>query len=187
MNNQMEFKKTSFEDVYVINFSRNEDNRGTFTRMYCKQEFEKIGFDKEFVQINFSSNLAKGTLRGLHYQKMPYTESKLIRCIQGKIFDVVVDIRKDSKTFLKYFGVELSKEKMNAIFIPEGFAHGYQTLEDNSSLIYHHSQYYMPESDGGIRYNDPFLNIEWPLPAINLSDKDKAYHLIDNTFKPIKT
>jgi dTDP-4-dehydrorhamnose 3,5-epimerase len=182
----MKFQETVLDGVFVIDFLKNEDNRGSFTRTFCKKEFATIGFSKEFVQINHSFNTTKGTLRGLHFQKMPFTESKLIRCIHGKVFDIVVDIRENSRTFLKYFGVELSLEKMNAIFIPEGFAHGYQTLEDNSALIYHHSQFYAPEFDGGIRFNDPILNINWPMPAINLSDKDKNYSFIDNNFKPIK-
>lgn len=181
----MQFIETPLPGLYIINYTKLEDERGFFVRTFCKKEFSQIGFNKELVQLNHSFNIKQGTVRGLHYQKMPFTESKLIRCIQGKVFDVAVDIRQNSSTYLQYFSIELGSDNMNAIFIPNGFAHGFQTLEENTSLIYHHSEYYTPEADAGIRYDDPGINIKWPLPVVNLSKKDKQYPFLDEKFKAI--
>ena len=144
-----------------------------------------MGFKGEFVQFNHSFNKCKGTIRGMHFQNAPYSETKLIRCIQGAVYDVAVDCRKGSPTFLQYFGIELTAENMISILIPEGFAHGLQTLNDDSTLIYHHTQYSTPGADSGICFNDPALAINWQLPAVMVSDKDKSYNLIDNNFKGI--
>jgi len=181
----MKFIETPLKGLYLIAPKKIEDERGFFARTFCKREFGEIGFDREFVQFNHSFNLKKGTTRGMHYQKKPFSETKLIRCLQGKVFDVAVDIRQGSSTFLQYFGVELSQDNMLSMFIPEGFAHGFQTLEDNSSLIYHHSEYYTPEADAGIRHNDEALNIIWPLSTVILSEKDKYYPLLTENFKGI--
>jgi len=178
----MKFIETPLKGLYVIEPRKIEDERGLFTRTFCKREFAEIGFEKEFVQYNHSFNLKKGTTRGMHYQYKPFSETKLIRCVQGKVFDVAVDIRQGSSTFLQYFGVELSQDNMVSMFIPEGFAHGFQTLEDNSSLIYHHSEYYTLEADAGIRHNDEALNIIWPLSTVILSEKDKYYPLLTENF-----
>lgn len=151
---------------------------GVFARTFCKEQFLKIDFDKEFVQFNHSFNKFKGTVRGMHFQNAPFAETKLIRCVKGSVYDVVVDLRKDSPTFLKTFEVELSDVNMLGILIPEGFAHGFQALEDNTSLIYHHTNYYTPNSEGGLRYDDPKLNLKWPLPPLNISSKDLSYNLI---------
>ena len=153
----MRFIKTPLHGLYVIGHKKLTDERGLFARTFCKQEFSQIGFTKELVQFNHSFNIKKGTIRGMHYQRHPFPESKLIRCVQGRVFDVAIDIRKNSPTFLGHFGIELSEENMFSIFIPEGFAHGFQTLEPNTSLIYHHSEYYTPQADAGIRYDDPVL------------------------------
>ena len=182
----MQFIETPLPGLYLINYTKFEDERGFFARTFCKKEFSQIGFDKDLVQLNHSFNIKKGTLRGLHYQKLPFSESKLIRCIQGRVFDVAVDIRQHSPTYLQYFSIELSADNMSAIFIPNGFAHGFQTLEENSSLIYHHSEYYTPEADAGLRYNDPGINIKWPLPIVNLSVKDQQYPFLDVNFKAIE-
>ena len=123
--------------------------------------------------------------RRWHFQQAPYGETKLIRCIQGSVYDVSVDIREGSPTFLKHFGVELSAENMISLLIPEGFAHGFQTLEDNTTLIYHHTQYYTPDVDAGLRFDDPALNIKWALPPVMVSEKDRSYKPIDNNFKGI--
>lgn len=181
----MKFIETPLRDLYVINPSVIEDDRGFFFRSYCKEEFAAIQFQQDFVQFNHSFNKNKGTLRGMHFQKMPYTEAKLIRCVQGSVYDVAVDLRKDSSTFLQHFGVILSAENKSSILIPMGFAHGFQTLEDSSALIYHHTEYYTPVADSGLRYDDERLNINWPLPTVNLSQKDKLYPLIDNNFEGI--
>lgn len=181
----MELIRTNIQGVYIIKVKKLVDDRGLFARTYCKKEFESIGFNKEFVQFNHSFNTHKGTLRGMHFQNIPYDETKLIRCVQGAVLDVAVDIRQGSPTFLQHVSIELSADNMTSILIPEGVAHGFQTLEDNSSLIYHHTQFYEAGADGGILYNDPVLNINWPLPPMQVSIKDKQYNLIDDNFKGI--
>jgi len=179
----MIFKETPLKGAFEITLEPFSDERGLFARTFCKKEFSNIGFDAEFVQFNFSKNAYKGTIRGLHYQAPPFTETKLIRCIRGKVYDIMVDLRIDSPSYMNYFGVELSEENMKMVLIPDGFAHGFQTLEDNSQLIYHHTAFYTPGYERGIRYNDPELNIQWPLPVSIISEKDKNYPLISKTFK----
>ena len=181
----MDFIHAYIEGLYVVHPKKLEDERGLFARTFCKNEFSQIGFDKEFVQFNHSLNKKKGTIRGMHFQNAPYGETKLIRCVHGCVYDVAVDVRTKSPTFLQHFGVELSAENMISILIPPGFAHGFQALEDNSSLIYHHTQYYTPEAEVGICYNDPALNIHWKLPAEMVSEKDCSYKLIDKNFKGV--
>jgi len=179
------FTATEISGVYLIDLELKEDNRGGFARTFCQKEFEQINFTKTFVQINHSYNLQKGTLRGMHYQMHPYQESKLIRCISGSIIDVAVDIRKDSPTFLQHIKVELSANNRTMILIPEGCAHGFQTLHDNTELIYHHTSYFNPITDNGLNYSDPLLNIEWDLPISNISEKDKTYSLLTKKYKGI--
>jgi dTDP-4-dehydrorhamnose 3,5-epimerase len=174
----MIFQETPLKDLYIIELCSQKDERGYFARSFCKSEFMSIGFDKEFVQFNHSYNRIKGTIRGLHFQTPPFEETKLIRCVQGSVYDVAVDLRADSPTYLQFFGIELSDKNLISILIPEGFAHGFQTLEDHTSLIYHHTSFYTPNSESGIRYNDPSLNINWPLPAENISVKDLSYSTI---------
>lgn len=181
----MKFFETPLSGAYIIELEPFQDSRGLFARTYCKREFKEIGHDREFVQFNHSANTNKGTLRGMHYQVPPSAEIKLIRCIRGVVYDVIIDVRYGSSTFLKYYGVELSEENMKMIYIPEGFAHGFQTLEDNTKMIYHHTQYYTPENEKAIRFNDPLINISWPLEPVNLTEKDKTHPLIDNNFKGI--
>ena len=176
----MEFIETPLNGLWVIKHKRVEDNRGAFARTFCKKKFGQIDFDKQFVQFNTSLNFSKGTIRGMHYQVAPYCEIKLIRCVQGKVWDVAVDLRKFSETYLNHFAVELSAENMTSILIPEGFAHGFQTLEDNTALIYHHTEFYTPNADAGLRYNDPKLAIAWKLPVSVISEKDSSYQLINN-------
>ena len=182
------FIETNLEGLWVIEPKPFKDNRGSFFRVFCKETYKKINFEGDFVQINHSINAKKGTIRGLHFQNPPFSETKLVRCINGKVLDVVVDIRKDSSTFLKHFSIELSKENQKSLFIPQGFAHGFQTLEDDSELIYHHSNYYTPNSEGGIRYDDPMLNIDWKLASssLHMSERDQSYNWLDKTFKGIK-
>jgi len=179
----MDFIPTPINGLYVVSVKKLVDERGIFARTYCKTDFKKIGFDKEFVQFNHSFNKSIGTIRGMHFQKIPFAETKLIRCVQGAVYDVAVDIRKDSSTFLQAFGIELNEDNMLSILIPEGFAHGFQTLQDNTALIYHHTAFYTPGADFGFRFNDTALNIKWQMPAVNVSDKDKSYDLIDKNFK----
>lgn len=181
----MEFVKTDLEGLYIIKPKLFEDERGLFTRTYCKNEFQEVGLKTDFVQFNHSFNKKRGTVRGMHYQMPPYSEVKLIRCVQGRVIDVAVDIRKSSPTFLKSVAVELSAENMFSILIPTGFAHGFQTLEDNTSLIYHHTEFFQADANAGLRPNDPELSIQWPLPFVNVSEKDKTQKLINQDFKGI--
>ncbi len=181
----MKFIKTAFKDLYIIKVLPHHDERGLFFRTYCKKEFAKIGHTKEFVQINHSKNKYKYTFRGLHYQIPPYKEVKVVRCIRGKVIDIIVDLRKDSETFLRDFQIELSEDNETMLYIPEGFAHGFITLKDNTQLIYYHSSYYVPNSEGGININDPILNIKLSrIPQI-LSEKDKNMPFISSLFNGI--
>ncbi|MDX2172127.1 MAG: dTDP-4-dehydrorhamnose 3,5-epimerase [Bacteroidota bacterium] len=179
----MIFEETKLKGAYVISLQLLTDNRGGFARTFCKNEFAKIGHTKDLVQLNHSYNTHKGTIRGMHFQLPPYQEIKLIRCIRGSVLDVIVDLRKESPTFLQHISVELSAENKKMIYVPENFAHGFQTLEDHCELIYHHTEFYTPQADSGIRFDDPTLKIDWPLPPAMVSDKDKNYKLIDNHFK----
>lgn len=182
----MIFHATNLEGAFVIEPEPSRDRRGLFARTFCRREFAAIGHDKEFVQFNHSLNRKPGTVRGLHYQKPPHAEIKLIRCVRGAVFDVIVDIRRDSRTFLQYTSVELTERNMKMIYVPEGFAHGFQTLAPATELIYHHTAYYAPGSEGGIRYDDPLLGIPWPLPVAELSEKDQGYPHLDSGFSGVR-
>jgi len=179
----MKFTETPLKSSYVIDLEPFQDERGWFARTYCKKEFETIGHNKEWVQLNHSFTRKKGTIRGMHYQLPPYSEIKLVRCVSGAIYDVIIDLRKGSSSFLDFFGIELSSANRKMLYIPEGFAHGFQTLTDNCELIYHHSQFYLPGVEGGIKYNDPGLNIEWPLAVKSISSRDISHPLLDDQFK----
>ncbi len=181
----MKFSETRLKGAYVITPEPFVDDRGSFARVFCKNEFSAIGHKGDFVQINHSVNKLKGTFRGIHYQLPPFGEIKLIRCISGKVYDIIVDIRKGSPTFLKSFAVEISAENMKMMYVPEGFAHGFITLEDNSQVIYHHTTYYEPGHEAGLRYNDPALQLELPIGPSIMTEKDKNHPLIDNSFKGI--
>ena len=181
----MKFVKTPLAGVYIIELEPFCDERGLFARTFCQKEFEAIGFHKPIVQINCSLTKEKGAIRGMHYQIPPVCETKIIRCIHGKVFDVMVDLRAGSATFLQWHGVELSKDNMRMVFIPEGFAHGFQSLSDNAELVYHHSAFYTSASERGLRPDDPALLIKWPLPLGVTSAKDQRYSLIDRGFQGV--
>jgi dTDP-4-dehydrorhamnose 3,5-epimerase len=182
----MTFTETALKGSYIISLMPFSDERGWFARTYCKKEFAAIGHDNEWVQMNHSFTAEKGTVRGMHFQHPPFSEIKMVRCIVGAVLDVIVDIRKDSPTFLRHVDVELSATNKQMIYIPAGFAHGFQTLADNTELIYHHSEYYQPGIEGGLRHNDKALNIQWPLQVINVSERDNNHPLIaDEQFKGI--
>jgi dTDP-4-dehydrorhamnose 3,5-epimerase len=181
----MHFHETGLAGAYIIDLEPFQDERGLFARTFCKREFEQIGHHKEFVQFNHSHSSTAGTLRGLHFQHPPFSEIKLIRCIKGAVWDVIVDIRQDSPTFLEHIGVELSESNMRMIYVPAGFAHGFQTLEDHTELIYHHTAYYAPEAEGGLYYKDLRLGIQWPLEPTVLSDKDQKHASMTNSFNGI--
>jgi dTDP-4-dehydrorhamnose 3,5-epimerase len=181
----MIFEETPLKGAFKIKLEPYSDDRGLFARTFCKNEFQKINHVKEFVQFNHSITKSRGTLRGMHYQLPPFTEIKLIRCVRGSVYDVIIDIREGSPTFLNYFALELSESNMLSIYVPEGFAHGFQTLEDNAQLIYHHTAYYVAGKEGGIRYNDPRVNINWPIPISMITQKDANYSLLNDNFKGI--
>lgn len=181
----MIFQPIKLDGAYLVELTPFGDSRGWFARTFCKHEFEKIGHTKEWLQLNQSFTNQQGAIRGMHYQLPPFSEIKLVRCIAGAVFDVLIDLRKDSATFLQWFGTELSAENKKMMYIPEGFAHGFQTLSDNCGLIYHHTAFYTPGAEGGIRYNDPAVNIQWPLEVIEISERDQQHPLIDSTFKAI--
>jgi dTDP-4-dehydrorhamnose 3,5-epimerase len=181
----MIFTPTPLAGCYTIGLTPYSDHRGWFARTFCKKEFEQIGHQAEWVQMNHSFTAQQGALRGLHYQVPPHGEIKLVRCIAGAVFDVVVDIRKGSPTFLQWFGTELTAQNKQMLYIPQGFAHGFQTLAPNSELIYHHSAFYTTGAEGGLYYQDAALNIAWPLPVTDISDRDRNHPILDTHFKGI--
>ncbi len=171
----MIFKETKLKGAYIIELQKLTDERGFFGRSWCKKEFEAHGLNANVVQANVSYSKTKGTIRGMHYQVAPYSETKSIRCFSGSIYDVIIDIRPDSPTYKQWIGVELSAENGLMLFVPEGFAHGFITLEDHSSVNYLVTAYYTPGAEGGIRYNDPAFNIEWPIDPTVVSEKDRNH------------
>ncbi len=179
----MKFFPTPLQDAYLIELTPFKDDRGSFARTFCMKEFAQIGHTKPFMQINHSINTHKGTVRGMHFQRQPHREIKLVRCIKGKVYDVIIDLRKNSPTFLQHFGVELSKDNDLMLYVPEGFAHGFQSLEDHSELLYNSTEYYTPTSEGGVRFDDPLFGIQWKLPPVNVSPKDQIHPLLDNHFE----
>jgi dTDP-4-dehydrorhamnose 3,5-epimerase len=168
----MIFNKVQLSGVFLIELERIEDNRGFFARSWCKQEFGERGLRIEFVQCNISFNRKRGTLRGMHYQSAPSEEVKLVRCTKGSIYDVIIDLRRDSRTFLKWFSIELTEENRKMLYIPEGFAHGFLTLKDNTEVFYQMSEFYAPEHAKGVRWNDPAFKIKWPIDVKVISEKD---------------
>lgn len=181
----MTFTPTPLDGSYIITLDPVEDERGWFARYFCKNEFDKIGHKDEWLQMNHSFSANKGTLRGMHFQVTPYREIKLVRCIRGSVYDVIIDLRKGSPTFLKWFSLQLSASNKTMIYIPAGFAHGFQCLEDECELLYHHTAFYQPGSESGLRYDDPAIGIEWPLPVTVLSARDTSHSLVTNDFKGI--
>ena len=219
----MIFTETKLKGAYIIDIEKLEDERGFFARSFCQKEFESHGLNPRLVQCNISFNLKKGTLRGIHYQVAPHEEAKLVRCVRGSIYDVIIDIRPDSETYCQWIGVELgifslqltahssqsvssschlpspifspssNRSELTAhclpglanssqltaqyrmLYIPEGFAHGYLTLEDDTEIFYQMSQFYAPESARGVRWNDPAFNIQWPIEVQVISERDKTY------------
>jgi len=171
----MIFKELSIGGAFLIELELLNDERGFFARSFCQQEFEEHGLNPCIAQCNVSFNRLKGTLRGLHYQAKPYEEAKLVRCIRGSIYDVVLDLRPASASYLKWLALELSSNKYQMLYIPPGCAHGFQTLEDNCEVFYQMSEFYHPEAARGCRWNDPRFNIKWPI--INPIFKDQAFDL----------
>ncbi len=175
----MRFQETPLAGAYTIEPEIFEDGRGGFMRTFCREEFGQAGLPTEFVQCNLSYNRHKGGLRGLHYQRAPHEEGKLVRCCAGAVFDVIVDIRPGSASYCRWFGVELSRENRRSLYVPPGFAHGFQTLEEESEVFYQMTGFYRPESGAGLRWDDPAFGIRWPLPNPTLSRRDATYPYLE--------
>jgi dTDP-4-dehydrorhamnose 3,5-epimerase len=173
------FKETILPGAYVIEPEKINDDRGYFARIWCDRELKQHGLKSDMAQSNVGFSHQKGTLRGLHFQKVPYAEVKIIRCTRGAIFDVIIDLRPESPTYKRWFGVELSDENSLVIYVPEGFAHGYMTLTDNTEMNYHTSEFYRAEAAFGVRYDDPAFDIRWPLAATVVSEQDRKWPLIE--------
>ena len=172
----MKFQETRLKGAFVVEIERREDFRGSFGRTWCEEEFRSHGLNTSMVQGNTAYSKTRGTLRGLHLQKAPHEEAKLIRCIRGSIYDVILDLRPNSPTFKDWLSLEMNEKSNFMFFVPEGFAHGYQTLSDDAEVFYLVSQFYVPECEVGVRYDDPAFQIRWPLrDDIIISDKDKSW------------
>jgi dTDP-4-dehydrorhamnose 3,5-epimerase len=176
----LKFIETPLAGLYVVEIEPLNDDRGFFARSFCARDFQAQGLEATVAQCNISFNEKAGTLRGLHFQASPREEAKLVRCTRGAIYDVAVDIRPNSRTYLKWYAVELTSENRRMLFIPHGFAHGFQTLVDKSEVFYVMFEFYYPESARGLRWDDPMLGISWPIASQIISDKDRAYPLIDD-------
>jgi dTDP-4-dehydrorhamnose 3,5-epimerase len=171
----MKFTETKLKGAFLVEIEKLTDDRGFFGRSWCRKEFDDHGLNSRLVQANVSFNRKKGTLRGMHYQIAPFQESKLIRCTRGAIFDVIIDLRLDSPTYKQWTGVELTADNYTMFFVPEDFAHGFQTLTDESEITYQVTQFYTPGSERGIRFDDTAFGIQWPLDVTVISDKDRTW------------
>jgi len=169
------FTETKLPGTFVIEPEMHEDDRGFFARTFCRREFEARGLNPQVVQCNVSFNKRKGSLRGMHFQASPYSEAKLVRCTAGSIYDVIIDLRPSSSAFRKHFGIELSARNRKMLYIPEEFAHGFQTLEDDTEVFYQMSQYYSPEHSRGVRWDDPAFGISWPPGERIIIERDRTY------------
>jgi dTDP-4-dehydrorhamnose 3,5-epimerase len=183
---QLKVLQRYFKDAFVIELEPFVDYRGMFARIFCQNEMEQIGVRKSIKQINHSLTLKKGAVRGMHFQFPPKSEIKIVRCLQGSVFDVMIDLRSGSDTFLGWHGEILSVKNQRMTVIPEGFAHGFQTLEENSELLYLHTEFYSPKHESGIRFDDSMINISWPLEVTDVSEKDRKYPLLAEDFKGIQ-
>jgi len=171
----MRFLETKFKGAYIIDLDRIEDERGFFARSFCQKEFVQNRLESNIAQCNISFNKRKGTIRGMHFQREPKGEPRLVRCTRGKIYDVIIDLRRDSQTYCEWEAVELTAANRRALYVPKGLAHGFQTLEDNTEVFYIMCEFYYPEYSSGIRWNDPAFSIKWPLPPATISEKDSVY------------
>ena len=182
----MIFEETKLAGAFIIDVKRLGDNRGFFGRAFCQNEFEEHGLKPAIAQANVAYNKSKGTLRGMHFQFPPKAETKLVRCTRGAIVDIIVDLRPESPTFLEHIAVELNEDNRRALYVPERFAHGYQVLADDTETSYMVGEFYSPEDEGGLMYNDPRLGLEWPLPVEEISEKDGKWQLIDEAEDELK-
>jgi dTDP-4-dehydrorhamnose 3,5-epimerase len=175
----MLFTETKLKGAFIIDIAPRQDERGFFARSWCADEFEKHGLNPRLAQCNISFNKKRGTLRGMHYQAEPFPEAKLVRCTLGAMYDVMIDLRQNSPTFKQWLAVELTAQNRRALYIPEGFAHGFQTLADNTEVFYQMSEFYHPECARGVRWDDPAFGVEWALPITMASPQDSAYLRMD--------
>jgi dTDP-4-dehydrorhamnose 3,5-epimerase len=182
----VKFIATPLEGAYVIELERVEDTRGFFARAFCQKEFEAKGLKPNIAQANLASNRRKGTIRGMHFQYPPAAEAKLVRCTRGAILDIIVDLRPESDTYLRHFSVELSEANYRAIYVPERFAHGYQTLSDDTDTSYQVSEFYTPSVESGLMFNDSRLGLEWPMLPTAMSEKDKRFPPLDSIESELK-
>jgi dTDP-4-dehydrorhamnose 3,5-epimerase len=171
----MIFTATQLNGAWLIDLEPREDERGFFARMWCRQELAAQGLDTEIAQESLSFNRHCGTVRGLHFQRPPHEETKIVRCTRGGIFDVIVDLRPQSPSYLRWHGFELTADNRNALYVPKGFAHGFQTLDDNAEIVYQISEFYVPDSAAGYRYDDASFGIAWPLPVTVISERDLGW------------
>ena len=178
MTPRFEFTQLPLSGLFLIRRKRMGDARGYLERLFCARELAEAGWTEPIAQINQTYTARQGTIRGMHFQHPPHAEKKLVMCLKGRVYDVAVDIRKDSPTFLKWHGETLSPESSNALLIPEGFAHGFQALTSDVEMLYFHSEFYAPESEAGIRYNDPSIGINWPIEVTDVSERDKKHPLV---------
>jgi dTDP-4-dehydrorhamnose 3,5-epimerase len=179
----MIFTETNLRGAFVIDLERLEDERGFFARTWCEREFAARGLSTRLAQCNISYNFRRGTLRGMHYQTAPHEEEKLVSCPRGAAYDVIVDLRPDSPTRLRWFAVELTAENRRMVYVPEGFAHGFQTLQDDTEVFYLISEFHAPESARGIRWDDPALKIEWPVETAVVSTSDAAFEYLGGGYE----
>lgn len=178
----MTFTETTLPGAYLVTPAPRRDSRGWFMRTFDKRAFADIGFAGEWVQMNHSLTRQAGAVRGMHYQRPPVAEIKLVRCVAGRVFDVLVDVRTNSPTFLRWYGVELSAETGQMLYVPEGVAHGFQTLTTDCQMVYSHSAEYAPDHEGAVRYDDPRVGITWPMPVTDLSARDASHPLLEKDF-----
>ena len=171
----MLLEETRISDLYIVEIQGREDHRGFFARTFCEREFAEIGVRARMVQASISWNRRRGTVRGMHFQRPPSQEGKLVRCTRGRIFDVVIDLRPDSSTYTQHFAVELDAASRRALYIPPGLAHGFQALQDDTEVFYQMSDYFDPSLAGGVRWNDPAFGIHWPIAEVTVLDRDGEY------------
>jgi dTDP-4-dehydrorhamnose 3,5-epimerase len=180
------FTETKLAGAFIIDLERREDSRGFFARAFCQNEFAQHGLKTTIAQANVASNIHKGTLRGMHFQYPPAAETKLVRCTRGAILDIIVDLRPESETYLQHVTVELNEENQRSLYVPERFAHGYQTLRENTDTSYQVGEFYTPEAEGGLLHDDPRLALDWPLPVAVISEKDRQFPLLDEIEPELK-
>src|SRR5215472_3280276 len=182
----MIFTETKLKGAFIIDLDRKLDERGFFARAFCQNEFREHGLKPVIAQANLASNARRGTLRGMHFQYPPAAESKLVRCTRGAILDVIVDLRPESPTYLEHVSVELNEDNQRALYVPERFAHSYLTLRDDTDTSYQVGEFYTPDAEGGLLYNDPRLGLKWPIPVTVVSDKDQKFRPLDEIEPELK-